>query len=202
MVFVVEAWFHDLDPECAFDYFQTGLSSIPGFRGSPELNAFTSSWDVVTCCQEKTFIGLSSRTENHYVSKVYTRSKSEKVLSDFTCLFVSLMKSRKDLNLAEVFLSVRNPQPYPFLTHSFHRGSFPPPITMIEEKSTYRLGEESYWSVHGPELHFIANEVFERAQVDSSVLASSLLAPRNILTDGVLLDCGWTEELLLPSQLN
>jgi len=83
----------------------------------------------------------------------------------------------------------------PFL-NTLVRGSFPATIINLDENKIFKPGEDSYWTKWGPELHFIANEVFERTQVDVATFAHSLVA--DIIHLEVLLDCGWTKELALP----
>jgi hypothetical protein len=108
----------------------------------------------------------------------------------------------QNIQLAELLLSIRNPEPNPFLTHSFHRGSFPPAIVNHDENRITPRGESDYWVKWGPEFHVIADEVFAWTAVNVDTLAHFLDAAIIDLKGGVLLDCGWTKEFALPQQVS
>ncbi len=201
MGFVVEAWFHNSVPETVFELLCSGLTAA-GFTGVSTLTLQTSSWDCVTLYQHKVFVALSPRTEDHLAVTVKVRVGWSEGYSAFEQVFIHLLNHRQNVQLAELLLSTRNSEPYPFLTHSFHQGSFPPTIINLDENKITQRGDNSYWTKWGPELHFIANEVFERTHVDVPSFAHRLTAEIIYLEGGVLLDCGWTKEFAIPQYIS
>jgi hypothetical protein len=151
--------------------------------------------------QYEIFVSVSDRTEDHLVATVRSQIPWDEGYSTFEKVFVNMLDCRQHIGLAELFLSIRNPEPYPFLTHSFHRGSFPPTIIDLNNDETTRKGEETYWSKWGPELHFVADEVIDRSEVDRTTFIHSLRAKVIDVAGGIVLDCGWTEELSLPQHI-
>ncbi|MDX2241830.1 MAG: hypothetical protein NW224_14180 [Leptolyngbyaceae cyanobacterium bins.302] len=201
MEFVVEAWFHNTASETAAEILRYGLAA-GGFTPVSMPTSRKSYWDLVTLHQHKVFVALTPRTEDHLVSTVKSRISWDGGYSAFEQVFIHLLNHRQSVEIAELLFSTRNSEPYPFLTHSFYRGSFPPTIVNLDEKEITQRGGSSYWMKWGSELHFIANEVFERTQVDAGSFAHSLAAEVIALEGGVLLDCGWTKEFALPWQLS
>lgn len=201
MGFVVEAWFYNSAPEIILELLCSALT-LAGFTGASTLTPQTISWNCVTLEQRKVFVALSSRTENHIVVTVKAETSWNEGYFAFEQAFIYLLSHRQNIQLAELFLSTRNPEPYPFLTHSFHRGSFPPTIVNLDENRITQRGESDYWVKWGSELHFIADEVFERTVVNVDTLAHSLDAAIISLEGGILLDCGWTKEFALPKKVS
>jgi hypothetical protein len=193
--FVVEAWFHNCGSESIFELLCDCLT-MAGFGGVNKLTAQTISWDCITLFQHKVFFALSTRTEDHLVVTIQSRLDWDEGYSTFEQIFLYLLDRSQHVQIAELLLSHRNSQPYPFLTHSFHQGS--PTIINIDEGKITRTGDDSYWAKWEPELHFIAAEVFERTQVDVVSFAAGLAAEIISLEGGILLDCGWTSEFPLP----
>ena len=201
MGFVVEAWFYSCVPGTIVKLLGSALT-LAGFTGTSMLTPQTSSWDCVKLEQHKVFVSLSSRTEDHVVATIQARVAWSEGYFAFEKVFSYLLDHRQNIQLAELLFSTRNPQPYPFLTHSFNRGSFPPTLVNLDENKITQTGESNYWRQLGPELHFIADEVFERTAVDVDILAHNLDAAIICLEGGLLLDCGWTKEFALPQQIN
>lgn len=199
MIFVVEAWFRNAVPETVLELLCAGLTTA-GFTGVSKLTIKITSWECLTLGQHKIFVGIGPRSEDHLAVTVKIRSGGDEAFSAFEYLFIYLLNHCQNVRLAELLISIRNSQPYPFLTHSFHRRSFPPTIIDLDEDKVFKSGEDNYWRKWGPELHFIANDVFERTQVNVATFARSLTAEIIYLEGGVLLDCGWTKELALPQQ--
>ena len=201
MGYVVEAWFHDSVTEAVFELLCSALT-IAGFTGVNSLTIQTVSWDCVTLEQHKVFVAISSRTENHLVATIKAELDWSEGYSSFEKIFIYLLYLSKNVQIAEFLLSIRNPEPYPFLTHSFHRGLSPLTIIDLDKNQTTQTGEGMYWTKLGPELHFIADEVFKRVSVDKGGLSHRLDADIIELEGGVLLDCGWTNEFTLPEQIS
>jgi hypothetical protein len=197
MIFAVEAWFHDAAPEQVFSLLCESLTCA-GFAGVDRLTPQTSSWDYVAFAQQKVFVSHRPQTEDHLAITVQAPFSWDAGASAFQKVFLYLLHHRLNPPIAELLLSVRNPEPYPFLTHSFMRGSMPPTMVNLDQNCVTQRGESSYWNVHGPQLHFIAHEVFERTQVSINRLADRLAAAVLPLEGGVILDCGWTNEFSLP----
>lgn len=82
----------------------------------------------MTLGQQNVLFALGSRTEDHVVVTVKARVSWNEGYSAFEKVFIHLLQSRQNINLSVLLLATRNPEPYPFLTHSFYRGSFPPAI--------------------------------------------------------------------------
>jgi hypothetical protein len=197
MKFTVEAWFRNAVPEQVFALLCESLTCA-GFAGVDRLAPQTSSWNYVTFAQEKVFVSHRLQAEDHLAVTVCARFSWDADASAFQQIFRYLLHHRLNLSIAELLLSVRNPEPYPFLTHSFMRGSMPPTMVNLDQNCVTQCGESNYWNVHGPQLHFIAREVFERTQVSIDHLADRLAATVLPLEGGVILDCGWTTEFSLP----
>jgi hypothetical protein len=196
----MEAWFRNSEPETVLELFCCALTGAGFIRvGTPTLH--TSSWDCLTLDQHKVFVGFTSRTEDHLVVEIRARTDWNTEYPAFEKVFINLLNNCQNIQLAELLLSARNPEPTSFSTHSFMRGSFPLTIVNLDENKTAQRGADNYWSEWGPELHFIANEVFERTQVDVTSFASSLAAEIIPLQGGSLLDCGWTKEFELPKHI-
>jgi hypothetical protein len=200
MKFTVEAWFRNAAPEQVFALLYESLTCA-GFAGVDQLAPQTSSWDYVTFAQEKVFVSHRLQAEDHLAVTVCARFSWDAGASAFQQIFRYLLHHRLNPSIAELLLSVRNPQPYPFLTHSLMCDSMPPTIVNHDQNRVTECGESRYWQVYGPELHFIAHEVFERTQVPIDYLADRLAAAVLPLDGGVILDCGWTNEFSLPELL-
>jgi hypothetical protein len=200
MRFVVEAWFHNSESDAVLEIVRSALT-ITGLSGLCTLAFQGENHSCVMLGQHEIFVSVSARTEGHLVATVRSWISWDEGYSAFEKMFVDMLDRRQHIGLAELFLSIRNSEPYPFLTHSFHRGSFPPTIIDLNNYETTRKGEETYWSEWGPELHFIADEVFERSGVDRTVFIHSLRAKVIDVAGGIVLDCGWTEELSLPQHI-
>ncbi|MBD1850467.1 hypothetical protein [Leptolyngbya sp. FACHB-711] len=201
MGFVVEAWFHNTAPEIAAKMLRDGLAT-GGFTPVKVPPSQKDSWNRVALYQHKVYAALTPQTENHLVATVKSAISWDEGYSAFEQVFIYLLNHHQNVELAELLLSTRNPEPYPFLTHSFNRGSFPPTIVNHNENTITQRGEGNYWMKWGPELHFIADKVFKRTQVDVASFAHSLAAAIIPLKGGSLLDCGWTREFALPKHLS
>ncbi|KAI9132977.1 hypothetical protein ON05_006280 [Acaryochloris sp. CCMEE 5410] len=201
MRLVVEAWFYNSIPQTILELLNSALT-LSGFTGTDMLTTHIRSWDSVTLEQHKVFVALNAGTEDHIVVRVQARIGWSEGYSAFEKVFLHLLKHRQSIHLAELFFSVRNSQPYPFLTHSFYRGFFPPTIVNPDENRVSERGGSTYWVQWGPELHFIADKVFERTAVDAGSLAHDLNAAIIDVEGGVLLDCGWAQEFVLPQRIN
>lgn len=202
MGFVVEAWFYHSARETIAKILRSSLAT-GGFVPVNMPAARRTPWDDVALHQHQVFFALTPMSENHLAATVKSKIDGDEGYSAFEHIFIYLLNHCQNTQLVELLLSTRNSQPYPFLTHSFHQGSFPP--TIVDLNKAHRiisLGQESYWAKWGPELHFIANEVFERTQVDVVTFAQSLSAGIISVQGGVVLDCGWTKEFALPKQLS
>jgi hypothetical protein len=200
MRFVVEAWFHNSKSDAVLEIVRSALT-IVGLSGVSTLALQCENQPCVTLGQYEMFVSVSARTEDHLVATVRSRIPWDEGHSVFERMFVSMLDCRQHIGIAELFLSIRNPEPYPFLTHSFNRGSFPLTIIDLNNNETIRKGEENYWSEWGPELHFVADEVFDRSGVDRTAFIHSLRAKVIDVAGGIVLDCGWTEELSLPQHI-
>jgi hypothetical protein len=200
MRFVVEAWFHNSKSDAVLEIVRSTLT-IVGLSGVSTLALQGENQPCVTLGQYEIFVSVSARTEDHLVATVRSRIPWDGGHSAFEKMFVSMLDCRQHIGLAELFLSIRNPEPHPFLTHSFNRGPFPLTIIDLNNNGTIRKGEENYWSEWGPELHFVADEVFDRSGVDRTTFIHSLRAKVIDVAGGVVLDCGWTEDLSLPQHI-
>jgi len=118
MVFVVEAWFRNAVPETVLELLGSGLTTA-GFTGVSKLTIQTISWECVTLGQHKIFVGISPRSEDHIAVTVQIRSGGDEAFSAFEHLFIYLLNHCQNVQVAELLISIRNSQPYPFLTHSF-----------------------------------------------------------------------------------
>jgi hypothetical protein len=200
MRFAVEAWFHNSKSDAAREIVLSALT-VAGLSGVSTLTLQGKNKPCVMLGQYEILVLFSTRTEDHLVATIRSHIPWDEGHSAFEKMFVSMLDWRQHIGLAELFLSIRNPEPYPFLTHSFNRGSFPLTIIDLNNNETIRKGEENYWSEWGPELHFIADEVFDRSGVDRTAFIHSLRAKVIDVVGGIVLDCGWTEELSLPQHI-
>jgi hypothetical protein len=204
MGFTVEAWCRNSIPETVFDLFCAALNNA-GFTGVSNLTLQTVSWDCVTLRQQQVFVGFRLGPEL-LTMEAGSRISWAEGYPAFESLFIDLLNQHQDLPLEELFLSTRNSQPYPFLAYPI--GFFPATIVKVkeddedEEDEVIDTRHDNYWREWGPELHFIARDVFEKHQIDKVEFARNLKARIIPLPGGTLLDCGWTNEFALPSQLS
>lgn len=201
MGFVVEAWFYNCVPKTVLELICSALASA-GFSQVGMLTLQTISWNCVILDKHKVLVAFSSRTESHLVVTVQARVDWSEGYWAFEQVFIYLLNHRQKVQLAELLLATQNSEPCAFLTHSFYRRLFLPTIVNLDDNQVTYVGESSYWTKWGPELHFIAEDVFERTQVDVNSFARSLATDVVYLDGGALLDCGWTKEFAIPEHLS
>lgn len=194
--FVVEAWFHNTEAEFVFDPICRSLTAA-GFVGVEKLTPQTCSYHCITLCDREVFFAFNNMSEKHLDVKIKAHISWDDGYSAFEQLFIHLLdRYCQNVQLAELLLSTRNSHPYPFLTHSFYQGA----ITIIDvvAQKILKASDDGYWANQGPQLHFISSEVFARTQVAVDNFARNLSSEIIYVKDGVILDCGWTNEFPLP----
>ena len=193
--FAVEAWFRDTRADTITDRIRQGLTQA-GFTLMGELDSSQGSWNLVELCRHPVFVNIQP-LRNKYTS-VFIQSEIswEKGYYAFEKYFEYLLGCRYSMKIEELFLATRNPQPYSvFLFREYS------PTVLIEadQELITHITDRNYWTKVGPAIHFIANGAFKQAQVDPYRFASSIGAGVIDVPEGVLLDCGWTNEFEFPS---
>ncbi|MEM9215527.1 MAG: hypothetical protein AAGD25_14425 [Cyanobacteria bacterium P01_F01_bin.150] len=205
MNLTVSAWCQYAAPELVLDTFCQTLAEV-GIKGTKVLSLDTQSWDLLTFNEKKIFIAFSFQPNHHLAVEICGSFDSDNAYAVFEEIFINWIRYSQLVHLTEVLFSIRNPQPYPFLTFSEHKEFSTPAIVdhrcaQPNSPLTPLSNRIQYWKTLGPELHFIAHSVFDRTNVNVVEYARYLSAWIIQLEKGVIFDCGWTDELALPQQL-
>ncbi len=147
---------------------------------------------------EDHFSCISEGSEDHVVFELVMRRVPKDYLLTFIELFNKLIEN-EEIVPNECMLTDNCMDIYPFYTHSFTRGSAPISIEVFENQGTkstvYNPGDKEYWSVNGPQLHFLSDRLYQTQEVpEPSKFAEKMLAKHEKRACGVVFDCGWSEQ--------
>ena len=197
----VIAWFYRTSPERALEVFRSSLT-LAGFCGVEQFSKMTHSWDCLTLYRVKVWAAFVAGSGEYLFAKIQMCGRWDDMYPAFQRLFMDLLNQHHQL--AELIGSARNPEPYPFLIPLFSKEVYSCPPTIAncdrEEERIIQPGDEDYWFEYDPELHFIHQEMFDRAGANAIELGTQLNARLLPMSGGTLFDCGWTQEYEFPKQ--